>query len=84
MKNGVPIRLTGFGRVEYSREELSELIRVLYEMNPDGLIFGTDLPSTRAAYRFSREDIELIQEVLNEEECQKVFWKNGYEWYLGA
>lgn len=82
LTNGVPIRLTGFGRVEYDRAEVAELIRELYDANPDGLIFGTDLPSTRAAYRFSQEDLALIQEVLNEEECQKVFWKNGVEWYL--
>jgi predicted TIM-barrel fold metal-dependent hydrolase len=79
---GVPIRLTGFGRVEYGREEVARLIRYLYDANPDGLIFGTDLPSTRAEYRFSKADVELIQEVLTADECEKVFWKNGYNWYL--
>ncbi|XJS10873.1 amidohydrolase family protein [Aerococcaceae bacterium WGS1372] len=83
LHHGVPIRLTGFGRVEYSRDDIKQLIRELYNANPKGLIFGTDLPSTRAAYRFSGLDIELIQEVLNEEECENVFWKNGLEWYLG-
>lgn len=83
MVSGVPVRLTDFGRVEYNREEISKLIRELYDANPESLIFGTDLPSTRAAYRFSKADIELIQEVLDEDECEKVFWKNGYEWYLG-
>lgn len=82
-ERGVPIRLTGFGRVAYSRDEIKSLIRLLYNANPKGLIFGTDLPSTRAAYRFSSSDIALIQEVLNEDECENVFWKNGIEWYLG-
>ena len=83
IQQDIPIRLTGFGRVEYSREEVKGLIRSLYDANPQGLIFGTDLPSTRAKYRFSKDDVELIQEVLNEEECERVFWQNGVEWYLG-
>lgn len=83
LNNGVPIRVTGFGRVEYNRDEIVQLVRDLYDVNPDGLIFGTDLPSTRAEYRFSKADIELVQEVLDEAECEKVFWKNGFDWYLG-
>lgn len=83
IQHGVPIRLTGFGRVEYSRDEVKKLIRSLYDASPTGLIFGTDLPSTRASYRFSKADIDLIKEVLNKEECERVFWKNGFEWYLG-
>lgn len=84
VQQGVPIRLTGFGRIEYSRDEVASLIRSLYDANPRGLIFGTDLPSTRAAYRFSKDDIELIQDVLTEAECERVFWQNGMEWYLGG
>lgn len=83
LNNRVPIRVTGFGRVEYKREEIAQLVRELYDINPNRLIFGTDLPSTRAEYRFSKADIELIQEVLDEAECEKVFWKNGFDWYLG-
>lgn len=84
IQQGVPIRLTGFGRVEYSRDEVKGLIRSLYDANPRGLIFGTDLPSTRAEYRFSKDDIQLIQDVLTEEECERVFWQNGVDWYLGG
>lgn len=79
----IPIRLTGFGRIDYSREEAADLIRKIYDANPKCLIFGTDLPSTRARYRFSKEDIDLIQDVLTEKECDDVFYRNGYNWYLG-
>lgn len=78
----IPIRLTGFGRIDYSREEAAVLIRKLYDANPKCLLFGTDLPSTRARYRFSKEDIDLIQSVLTEEECENVFHRNAYRWYL--
>lgn len=83
VKKDIPIRLTGFGRISYSREEAADLIRKLYDANPMCLLFGTDLPSTRARYRFSKEDIALIKEVLTEDECEDVFYRNGYRWYLG-
>lgn len=54
MENSVPIRLMEFGRVKYTREELSQLIRKLYDMNLNAWIYGAGFPSTRATYRFSR------------------------------
>lgn len=63
---------------------MASLIRSLYDANPRGLIFGTDLPSPRAAYRFSKDDTELIQDVLTVDECERVFWQKGAEWYLGG
>lgn len=83
VKHSIPIRLTGFGRIEYSRDEAAQLIRKLYDANPRCLIFGTDLPSTRASYRFSRQDIDLIKSVLTAEEADNVFYRNGLAWYLG-
>lgn len=39
VQQGVPIRLTGFGRIEYSQDDVASLIRSLYDANPRGLIF---------------------------------------------
>ena len=82
LRKDIPIRLTGFGRIDYSREEAANLIRKIYDANPKCLVFGTDLPSTRARYRFSKQDVALIREVLTEEESDNVFYQNGYNWYL--
>lgn len=82
VSEGVPIRVTGFGRVDYSREEVQQLLAELYQENPGGLLFGSDLPSTRARYRFSVQDIHLIQEALGEEHAQNVLYHNGVSWYL--
>ncbi len=79
----IPIRVTGFGRVGYEREEISELIPVLYRENPAALMFGSDLPSTRAAYRFSYHDITLIKEAVGTEAQDRIFFQNGESWYLG-
>nr|WP_106779318.1 amidohydrolase family protein [Lysinibacillus timonensis] len=79
----IPIRLTGFGRVEYERDEIRKLITILYNENPNSLIFGSDLPSTRAKYRFSFNDIQLVKETVSSEAQDRIFFKNGESWYLG-
>ncbi|MFC7686268.1 2-pyrone-4,6-dicarboxylate hydrolase [Ureibacillus sp. GCM10028918] len=78
----IPIRLTGFGRVGYERDEIRELITTLYSENPSCLIFGSDLPSTRARYRFSNNDIQLIKETVGREAQDRIFFQNGENWYL--
>ncbi|PMC33940.1 2-pyrone-4,6-dicarboxylate hydrolase [Bacillus sp. UMB0899] len=78
----IPIRLTGFGRVGYERDEISELITRLYSENPSSLMFGSDLPSTRANYRFSYNDMKLIQETVGREAQDRIFFQNGERWYL--
>lgn len=84
LANGVPVRVTGFGRVEYTRPELLDLLPKLWKGNPDGLMFGTDLPSTRANYRFADRDIELVKKAFNynRDITDKIFYKNGMKWYL--
>lgn len=78
----IPIRLTGFGRVGYERDEIRELISILYSENPNSLMFGSDLPSTRAKERFSYNDIQLIQETVGSKAQDKIFFANGENWYL--
>ena len=78
----IPIRLSGFGRVEYERDEIRKLITILYSENPSSLMFGSDLPSTRAKYRFSYNDIKLIQETVSIEAQDRIFFQNGENWYL--
>lgn len=80
----IPIRLTGFGRVDYEREKIRELIATLYRENPNCLMFGSDLPSTRANYRFSYNDIKLIKETVNREAQDRIFFLNGEGWYIDS
>lgn len=76
---GVRVKATGFGRIDFDDEEA---IRTIYSTNPDALMFGTDLPSTRANRPFWYSDIELINNILEEEEAKKVLYKNALNWYL--
>lgn len=76
---GVRVKATGFGRVEL---DVAEAIRSIYAVNPDALMFGTDLPSTRAKRPYDHSDIELIYNILDEKQADKVLYKNAMKWYL--
>lgn len=76
---GVRVKATGFGRIDF---DAGEAIRHIYSINPDALMFGTDVPSTRAKRPFQFSDLELINNSLGEEEAKKVLYKNALNWYL--
>lgn len=53
-----------------------------HEVNLDALMFGTDLPSTRAKRPFQYSDIELIQELFDEQAIDKILYTNALAWYF--
>lgn len=77
--SGVKVKATGFGRIDF---DAAEAIQAIHSANPDALMFGTDLPSTRAKRLFQDADAALIVKVLGEEDAEKVLFKNAMEWYL--
>ncbi|MHC5249391.1 amidohydrolase family protein [Enterococcus sp. LJL90] len=79
---GVAVKVTGFGRVDYSREEVAALLPKLFAENPAGLLFGSDLPGTRARERFSLSDLELIQGQFSAADAEKILLTNGQKWYF--
>ncbi len=76
---GVHIKATGFGRVELNVENA---LKSIYETNPDALMFGTDLPSTRAKRPFAYADIKLIQQIFDEQAVDKILYTNALKWYF--
>ncbi len=76
---GVRVKATGFGRVTMNIENA---LKSIYRANPDALMFGTDLPSTRAKRPFQYADIELIQHIFDKEAVQKILYTNGLKWYF--
>lgn len=75
---GIHVKATGFGRVSL---DVSEALKEIYKVNPDALMFGTDLPSTRAKRPFSHTDIELIKELFDETAASKILYENALNWY---
>lgn len=77
-EKGVRVKATGFGRVDFDvRPALTEL----YAANPRALMFGTDLPSTRAPRPYQEEDYTLVLETLGEEKAADVFYNNAIQFY---
>ncbi len=78
-EKGVKIKATGFGRIDFNP---LAVMKKIYSINPKSLMFGTDLPSTRAATPFTIKDVELIKDNFTEPEQQNIFYKNAEEWYV--
>lgn len=78
VEKGIKIKATGFGRVDF---DPIEVMKQLHKINPNALMFGTDLPSTRAKIPFSENDIIRIKDHFDENDQQKIFYQNALEWY---
>jgi predicted TIM-barrel fold metal-dependent hydrolase len=78
IEHGVRVKATGFGRVDF---DVVPALRAIVSANPDALMFGTDLPSTRAALPFRDEDLTLIVETFDEAIARKILYGNAVAFY---
>ena len=67
---------------EVGRSPAMIAVSELYKANPDCLMFGTDLPSTRAPRPFLDSDISIITDTLGEVGSEKVLFGNAYNFYI--
>jgi len=72
------IKATGFGRCDF---DVPEALRAIYAANPAALIFGTDLPSTRAPRPFAETDVTLILDTLGTDAGRRVLSVNAARLY---
>lgn len=77
-ERGVRVKASGFGRLD---APAGEALRAIHAANPGALMFGTDLPSTRAPRPFSPADIALVVEALGEAGAAAAFWRNAADFY---
>jgi predicted TIM-barrel fold metal-dependent hydrolase len=77
-ERGVRVKATGFGRVDF---DVGSALKELYAANPKALMFGTDLPSTRAPRPYLDSDYTLVLDTLGEDKAANVFYKNAIEFY---
>ena len=59
---GCKVKATGFGRVKL---DVPATLEAIAKKNPNALVFGTDIPSTRAERPFLPSDIDLVERVLD-------------------
>lgn len=78
VERGVRVKASGFGRVDFPVEDA---IRDISSADPNALMFGSDLPGTRAPRPFGPCDLTLIVETLGEVLAQKVLFGNAVSFY---
>lgn len=75
---GARVKATGFARTDL---DVPDTLRRIHRINPAALMFGTDLPGTRAPRPFEPADIDLIRDVLGAVDAERVLWGNAAQWY---
>jgi predicted TIM-barrel fold metal-dependent hydrolase len=56
-------------------------MRRILDVNPHALVFGTDLPSTRAPRPFEDDDLIGLTDLLGPESSANVLWHNAVTLY---
>lgn len=78
VERGVRVKATGFGRLDFDPKPA---IKEIWAANPDALMFGTDLPSTRAPRPFRDEDVAVVVEAVGEDSARKALHDNAVAFY---
>jgi predicted TIM-barrel fold metal-dependent hydrolase len=78
VETGVRVKATGFGRINHDTESA---LRDIFAVDPGALMFGTDLPGTRAPRPFTPDDITLIESTLGPDALPRVLHDNAMEFY---
>ena len=78
VEGGLKVKATGFGRVSL---DVVETLQAIHTVDPSALMFGTDLPSTRARRPFDAADVSLIVEALGEDALAAVLRDNARDFY---
>ncbi|WP_068278676.1 amidohydrolase family protein [Aldersonia kunmingensis] len=74
---GVRVKASGFGRVNL---DVSQALRQIHRVNPEALMFGSDLPGTRARRAFEEADIDLIADCVGDD-LEAVLRTNARKFY---
>jgi predicted TIM-barrel fold metal-dependent hydrolase len=63
VKDGAYVKASGFGRVDV---DPYSALKAISALNPAAIVFGSDLPGTRARRPFEAADLELVAEAAGE------------------
>lgn len=78
VERGVHVKASGFGRVDF---DVMPVLKAITAINRNALMFGTDLPSTRAVRPFSDNDLKVLTESVDDETTRKVLYENAVSFY---
>jgi len=77
--DGVRVKATGFSRCNFNVVEVMQQINAV---DRSALMFGTDLPSTRAPQPFSDDDVALVKDNFPEDVAKRIFYQNAKDFYF--
>lgn len=77
-EHGVFVKATGFGRVDF---DVATALHDFSAANPECLLFGTDLPSTRAPIPYSDSDFNLVTDAVGLEQATRIYYHNALKLY---
>ncbi len=75
---GAKVKASGFGRLDFAP---AKALRQIAEVDPGALLFGSDLPSTRAPRPFRADDIALLRSSLPPAAVQAALFDNAVRLY---
>lgn len=78
VEHGAKVKASGFGRADHDPRTT---IRAIADVDPSALLFGTDLPSTRAPRPFADTDVGLVLDTLGRERASQALHDNAIDWY---
>ena len=78
---GARVKTTGFGRVKM---DVPPVLEAIAARDPAALMFGSDMPSTRAKRPFEAADIDLVRRVLGPDLARRALWDNARAFYRMA
>lgn len=79
VERGAKVKATGFGRLDL---DVRQALREIASVDASALMFGTDLPGTRAKRPFEEADVDLIVETMGKELADGVLLENAVGWYV--
>lgn len=81
VERGARVKASGFGRLDF---DPVPLLRDIARADPGALLFGTDLPSTRAPRPFRAADLRLIEDALDPTLARRATGANARDLYRPA
>lgn len=75
---GARVKATGFGRTTIA--DVGEVLRKIHAVSPQALMFGTDLPGSRARRVFEDADLEIVADAVGDD-LEAVMSSNARAFY---
>lgn len=78
IERGVRVKATGFSRLDF---DPTSVLQRIAQIDPTALLFGTDLPSTRAPRPFAASDIALLVNAIGPDDARLALHDNAVALY---